>query len=74
MANSGESICLDTYDMPRRELANSLNWTDVQWVYDDMYGGVYLGGINPLTKIWDHVPKMEDLLKISKERDWLIKN
>jgi len=58
MTDETESINLDTYDMPRREKAKELGWTDVAWTYDDIYGGIYLGGVNPLTKEWDKVPHM----------------
>ncbi len=65
MTDETESINLDTYDMPIREKAKELGWTDVKWTYDDVYGGIYLGGLNPLTKKWEKVPEMN--IKITIE-------
>lgn len=30
-------------------------WKDVRWVYDDIYGGIYLGGVSPITGKWEHI-------------------
>jgi hypothetical protein len=65
MTKHGESINLDTYDMPRRDKAKELGWTDVKWTYDDVYGGIYLGGVNPLTKKWDKVTEIDAMGKIN---------
>jgi len=40
----------------RIEEAEALGWTDVHFVYDDVHGGLYLGGIDPHGN-WGHVPE-----------------
>ena len=55
-ATHGEEVDLSTHPDPRIPIAKELGWTDVHLVYDDQYGGLYLGGINPAGK-WQEVPK-----------------
>ena len=47
---------LEQRDLPRIEAAEAAGWTDVHYVYDDLWGGLYLGGIDPTGK-WGHVPE-----------------
>ena len=44
------------------EAAEALGWTDVRFVYDDVYGGLYLGGVNAKGE-WGHVPRTTNLEK-----------
>jgi len=37
------------------ELYLKNGWTDVAWVYDDVYGGIYMGGVSPKTGKWEHI-------------------
>lgn len=52
----GERHCdLEQQNIARIEKAESLGWTNVHFVYDDDYGGLYLGGTDPDGK-WGIAP------------------
>jgi hypothetical protein len=40
--------------------AKALGWTEISYTYDDMWGGIYLGGVNPSGK-WSPVPELIDM-------------
>jgi len=55
-----DSIDLNTYKLHLIEAAIRDGWTDVKWTYDDMFGGIYLGGVSPKTGEWEHIEVKSD--------------
>lgn len=51
---------LERLAITRIERAELLGWTDVRFVYDDEYGGLYLGGVDQNGE-WGHVPNINNL-------------
>jgi len=43
---------LDDMFKIERKQAEDLGWTEIKVVYDDMYGGCYIGGIDPQDGKW----------------------
>ena len=48
--------------------AKALGWTQISYTYDDVWGGIYLGGVNPSGK-WGHVPELIDMSEQSTTQD-----
>lgn len=46
---------LEQQNLSRIKAAEDSGWTDLKFVYDDIFGGLYLGGIDPNGK-WGHAP------------------
>ncbi len=59
MSDLEETISFDELKVrakSRIQIAESLGWTQIEYIYDDMWGGIYLGGINSNGE-WGHVPE-----------------
>lgn len=48
-------INLSEYKKDIIQLHLEKGWKDVKWVYDDIYGGIYMGGVSPITGKWEHI-------------------
>lgn len=49
---NGDEVKFDDMFKEERKQAEALGWTEINVVYDDMYGGCYLGGIAPEDGKW----------------------